>query len=61
MTSLITDQGEVWRRVRYCARFLDRTVPFWWKEPIVLVVLLRDPSDVVTRCWQQLIRQRIGK
>ena len=51
---------QAWRRVRLCARYLDQTMPFWWKNQATLVPLLRGPNSVVNRCWRQAIRQRIG-
>lgn len=60
MTGAPASARQAWRRVRLCAKYLDQTMPFWWKNQATLVALLRGPSATVNRCWHQCIRQRIG-
>jgi len=60
MTGFPPSARSVWRSVRICARYMDRVLPFWWKNQATLVTLTRGPSETANRCWRQCVRQRIG-
>lgn len=50
----------MWRTIRLIARHWDKTHPFWWREDDVLDAAFSERDDVASRCWEQVIRQRIG-